>query len=70
MNDETELAAAEQHVIGAERTVARQRQGVARWMSEGLEMTEAEQTLALYEETLKVFRRHRDRILKELGREA
>jgi hypothetical protein len=70
VTDEATLAVAEQHVIKAETIVARQLQVIGRLRSQGLETTEAEQMLALYEEILQVFRRHRDSILKELGREA
>jgi len=69
VTDEAKLAVAEQLVREAERIVAQQRQVIG-LRSQGHETTEAEQMLALYEEALKVFRRHRDRILKELGREA
>ena len=70
MTDEAKLEVAERQVIEAELIVAVQHQAIARLRSQGRETTEAEQTLVLYEDALKAFRRHRDSILKELGRES
>jgi hypothetical protein len=68
VTDKAKLAVAEQHVREAERIVARQR--ITRLRSQGLEIIEAEQTLEIFEQSLRAFRRHRDSILRDLGREA
>jgi hypothetical protein len=70
MSDKARLAVAEEHVTEAERIFARQIQGIAKLKLHGVDTTEAEQTLALFEVSLEAFRRHRDSILKSLSRDA
>jgi hypothetical protein len=69
VTDEAELAVAEQHIIEAERNIARHIQAIALLKLRGLDTAEAEQTLASFKESVKAFRRYRDSILENLGRE-
>ena len=46
---------AEQHVAEAQRIVARQIQRIAKLKIHGVDTTNAEETLALFEEALEVF---------------
>jgi hypothetical protein len=61
--DEAQLALAEQHIIAAERLIARQIQAIAMLKLRGVDTAEAEQTLASFKESAQAFRRHRDSIL-------
>jgi hypothetical protein len=61
--DEAQLALAEQHIIAAERLIARQIQAIAMLKLRGVDTAEAEQTLASFKESVQAFRRHRDSIL-------
>jgi hypothetical protein len=63
MTDEAQLAVAEQHIIAAERLIARQIQAIAMLKLRGVDTAEAEQTLASFKESVQAFRRHRDSIL-------
>ena len=67
MTDEAQLAAVDQHVVEAERIIARQIHAIAMLKLRGVDTTEAEQRLGLLKESLKAFRRYRDSILENLG---
>jgi hypothetical protein len=55
VSDDAKLAMAEQHVAEAQRIVARQIQRIAKLKIHGVDTTNAEETLALFEEALEVF---------------
>ena len=69
-SDEAQLAVAEQHFSDAERIIARQIHSIALLKLNGADTTGAEQKLTVFKESLKAFRRDRDSILRDTGREA
>jgi hypothetical protein len=64
MPDDDPLRLAENHVAQAERLVAEQKARIERLQAKGEDALEAEQTLALFEMNLNMFREHRDSLLR------
>ena len=60
------LAQADSHITLGERTIARQRDIIARLGRSGLDTTVAEDTLRIFEQTQAAHMADRDRILKGL----
>jgi hypothetical protein len=63
---EHDLAIADEHVAHGERVVARQRTIIAELGAQGQDTTDAEDTLAMFEQSLEEYRRHRETIVAEV----
>jgi hypothetical protein len=64
MPNDDPLRLAQDHVGTAERLVAEQKARIQRLKAKGEDALEAEQTLALFEVNLNMFREHRDSLLR------